>query len=76
MLDLLIVRAISTVVAHFLHTEGVTGSNPVSPIGFSFCRGESILLENAQNLHTEGLTLPPLKGMGFLRDFALNIPER
>jgi hypothetical protein len=25
-------RAISTVVAHFLHTEGVTGSNPVSPI--------------------------------------------
>ena|GEM_PF-3502429 len=24
--------AISTVVAHFLHTEGVTGSNPVSPI--------------------------------------------
>ena len=27
-------RAISTVVAHFLHTEGVTGSNPVSPIFF------------------------------------------
>jgi len=26
------VRAISTAVAHFLHTEGVTGSNPVSPI--------------------------------------------
>ena len=26
------VRAISTVVAHFLHTEGVTGSNPVSPM--------------------------------------------
>ena len=25
-------RAISTGVAHFLHTEGVTGSNPVSPI--------------------------------------------
>ena len=25
-------RAISTAVAHFLHTEGVTGSNPVSPI--------------------------------------------
>ncbi len=25
-------RAISTVVAHFLHTEGVTGSNPVLPI--------------------------------------------
>ena len=24
--------AISTAVAHFLHTEGVTGSNPVSPI--------------------------------------------
>ena len=24
--------AISTVVAHFLHTEGVTGSSPVSPI--------------------------------------------
>ena len=28
-------RAISTVVAHFLHTEGVTGSNPVSPIDMS-----------------------------------------
>jgi hypothetical protein len=27
-------RAISTAVAHFLHTEGVTGSNPVSPINF------------------------------------------
>ena len=27
-----VVRAISTVVAHFLHTEGVTGSNPVSPM--------------------------------------------
>ena len=25
-------RAISTVVARFLHTEEVTGSNPVSPI--------------------------------------------
>ena len=25
-------RAISTAVAHFLHTEGVTGSNPVSPM--------------------------------------------
>ncbi len=25
-------RTISTVVAHFLHTEGVTGSNPVSSI--------------------------------------------
>ena len=31
--------AISTAVAHFLHTEGVTGSNPVSPIQFPiiFC---------------------------------------
>lgn len=27
-------RAISTGVAHFLHTEGVTGSNPVSPINY------------------------------------------
>ena len=31
---IIILRAISTVVAHFLHTEGVTGSNPVSPIRF------------------------------------------
>ena len=42
-------RAISTGVAHFLHTEGVTGSNPVSPIlikpkygkGFRFIHGLS-----------------------------------
>ena len=27
-------RAISTVVAHFLHTEGVGGSNPSLPIAF------------------------------------------
>ena len=27
-------RAISTVVAHFLHTEGVAGSNPALPINF------------------------------------------
>lgn len=33
--------AISTVVAHFLHTEGVTGSNPVSPIRVSAILQES-----------------------------------
>ena len=30
----LVSGAISTAVAHFLHTEGVTGSNPVSPISY------------------------------------------
>ena len=34
--------AISTVVAHFLHTEGVTGSSPVSPI--DLCQITSNLL--------------------------------
>ncbi|MGL4375983.1 MAG: tail fiber domain-containing protein [Microcoleaceae cyanobacterium] len=33
-----------------VHTEGVTGSNPVSPIGFSFCRGERNSLKTSQSL--------------------------
>ena len=36
------IRAVGSVVEHFVHTEGVTGSNPVSPINcicFDFAAG-------------------------------------
>ena len=45
-----VVRAIGAVVARFVHTEEVTGSNPVSPTNEMVCSadsaGQTILLFN------------------------------
>ena len=48
-------RAISTVVAHFLHTEGVTGSNPVSPIDLKTLETEALgVMHRPQSFGCDG----------------------